>query len=410
MAKKSLYFLAILITTLLFCVSLAPSGAVFDLEIDREIEDLNKKIQIQKKQIETLQKKQKEYQAQITAKQNEQASLSNQLAIIENRLGKTELDIEETNLEIEKIGLEIRKVEIDSENLDKKIEIQKNHIANLLRVIYKQEQISTLETLLLNNSLSDFLNQIKYLEDANTQIGESVKELKNQKLLLEKNQAFLEEKGKEMLALRNRLAEKKDSLIYEQNQKANILDQTKSSEKEFQALLAKARAEQSQAQTDITKAENLIRQKLSQKERDRLESGDSTMDWPVTKNYVTATFHDPDYPYRKLIGEHSGIDIRAAQGSSLYAAADGYVAKVKSDGSKNYAYIMIIHANNLATVYGHVSAAYVSLDQYVTKGQLIGKTGGTPGTAGSGSFSTGPHLHFEVRKDGLPVNPLNYLP
>jgi murein DD-endopeptidase MepM/ murein hydrolase activator NlpD len=213
-----------------------------------------------------------------------------------------------------------------------------------------------------------------------------------------------------MVALRTRLAEKKDSLIYEQNQKANILDQTKSSEKEFQALLAKARAEQSQAQTDITKAENLIRQKLSQKERDRLESGDSTMDWPVTKNYVTATFHDPDYPYRKLIGEHSGIDIRAAQGSSLYAAADGYVAKVKSDGSKNYAYIMIIHADNLATVYGHVSAAYVSLDQYVTKGQLIGKTGGTPGTAGSGSFSTGPHLHFEVRKDGLPVNPLNYLP
>ncbi len=410
MAKKGLYFLAILVTTLLFCISLSPSGAVFDLEIDREIEDLNNKIQIQKKQIETLQKKQREYQAQITAKQNEQASLSNQLAIIENRLGKTELDIEETNLEIEKIGLEIRKVEIDSENLDKKIEIHKNHIANLLRTIYKQEQISTLETLLLNNSLSDFLNQIKYLEDANNQIGESVKELKTQKLLLEKNQTFLEEKGKEMVALRTRLAEKKDSLIYEQNQKANILDQTKSSEKEFQALLAKARAEQSQAQTDITKAENLIRQKLSQKERDRLESGDSTMDWPVTKNYVTATFHDPDYPYRKLIGEHSGIDIRAAQGSSLYAAADGYVAKVKSDGSKNYAYIMIIHANNLATVYGHVSAAYVSLDQYVTKGQLIGKTGGTPGTAGSGSFSTGPHLHFEVRKDGLPVNPLNYLP
>ena len=175
-------------------------------------------------------------------------------------------------------------------------------------------------------------------------------------------------------------------------------------------MLARAKAEQSQAQAEIAGAENLIRKKMSEKDKQRLESGDSTIGWPVKKNYITASFHDPDYPYRKIIGEHSGVDIRAAQGSTLYAAADGYVAKVKSDGSKAYAYIMIIHGDNLATVYGHISAAYVEVDQYVTRGEVIGKTGGTPGTPGSGSFSSGPHLHFEVRKNGLPVNPANYLP
>lgn len=410
MYKKCLYFIAVLVISIFITSSLSPSGASFDNKIDQEIEDLNNRIHNQRKQIEELQRKQREYRAQITAKQNEQVSLSNQLAIIENRLGKTELDIEEANLEIEKIGLEIRKVEIDSENIDIKIELKKEHISNLLRAIYKQEQASTLETLLLNNSLSDFLNKIKYLEDANAQIGESVRELKAQKDLLERNQTILKEKGEELIVLRNRLAEKRDSLSYEQNQKTNILDQTKSSEKEFQALLAQARTEQRQAQTDISRAESLIRQKLSEKERDRLEGGDSTIAWPVAKNFVTATFHDPDYPFRRVIGEHSGIDIRAAQGSRMYAAADGYVAKVRADGSKRYAYIMIIHANNLSTVYGHISAAYVTVDQYVTKGQLIGKTGGTPGTTGAGRFSTGPHLHFEVRKNGIPVNPLNYLP
>ena len=112
----------------------------------------------------------------------------------------------------------------------------------------------------------------------------------------------------------------------------------------------------------------------------------------------------------KSIGEHSGIDIRAAQGTTLRAAAAGYVARVKYDGSTNYAYIMIIHADGFSTVYGHVSAVSVSQDDYVSSGQVIGKTGGTPRTAGAGAFSTGPHLHFEVRKDGIPVNPLDYLP
>ncbi|MDD2354010.1 MAG: peptidoglycan DD-metalloendopeptidase family protein [Patescibacteria group bacterium] len=410
--KKNYYKLALLVFVA-FTVSffsLKSLGAVSDYQLDREIESLNLKIQLQKKQIQTLQEKQKEYQEQIAAKRSEKVSLNNQLGIIENRLAKTELDIEETQLEIEKINLEIRKTEIDSENLDKKIGKQKEQIASLLRLIYKQEQVTTLEALLLNDSLSDFLNQIKYLQNTNEKLSLSVNELKGEKEKLEENKLSLENKNQEALKLKQKLEEKMDSLQYEQNQKENILIITQESEQEYQALLSRVKAEQNKAQAEINNAESLIRQKMSAKDKDKLESGDSTLTWPVTKNYITSTFHDPDYPYRKIIGEHSAIDIRAAQGSSLYAAADGYVAKVSFDGSKNYGYIMIIHGNNLATVYGHVSAVHVKVDQYVVKGQIIGKSGGTPGTPGSGSFSTGPHLHFEVRKNGIPVNPLNYLP
>ena len=121
------------------------------------------------------------------------------------------------------------------------------------------------------------------------------------------------------------------------------------------------------------------------------------------------TFHDPDYPYRNILGEHPGWDIRAKQGTTITAAADGYVAKTTFNGSKNYAYIMLIHGNGLATVYGHVSASYVVQDQYVTQGQPIGRTGAMPGSAGAGPFTTGPHLHFEVRLNGIPVDPAGYL-
>jgi murein DD-endopeptidase MepM/ murein hydrolase activator NlpD len=391
-------------------LSLAPLVFSKSGDFDAEIEALNLKIQNQKKQIDNLKAKQREYQAQIQAKQRDRISLSNQLSLLENRLAKAQLDIEEANLEIDKTNLEIQKIEVDSANLDEQIETQKQHIGNLLRLVYKQDQISTLEMILLNGSLAEFLNQAKYLEDTNKEIGQSVTDLKRDKERLDNNKLSLTEKNTELTTLKNKLEEKKNSLAYEQENKTFILEETRSSEKEYQNLLLQAKREQDQAAAEIASAERLIRQKMSQKDQQKLNNGNNTIAWPVPKNYIVSSFHDTDYPYRNIIGEHPAVDIRAKQGTTITAAADGYVAKVKFDGSRSYAYIMLIHGDGLATVYGHVSAVYVVTDQYVIQGQAIGRSGGTPGGAGSGGFTTGPHLHFEVRKDGLPVNPENYLP
>lgn len=379
-------------------------------DIDAQINDLNLRILSQKKQIEDLKARQQEYQEQIQLKQQEKASLSNQLEILEGRLAKAQVDIESANLEIDKTNLEIEKLEIDKENLDQKIEDQKIHIASLLRSLHKQDQASTLEILLLNNSLTEFLNQARYLEDANTELGRSVEELKQDKLSLEQSIIELDNKNEEMLALKKELEQKKESLAYEQANKNNLLTETKASEREYQNLIEAGKREQRQAEAAIASAEVLIRQKMSEKERQRLNDGNNTIAWPVPRNVITAQFRDKTYPYKNIIGDHSAVDIRAKQGTTISAAADGYVAKVKFDGTKNYAYIMIIHGDGLSTVYGHVSAVYVMADQYVKQGQAIGKSGGMPGGVGSGPFTTGPHLHFEVRLNGLPVDPERYLP
>ena len=403
--------LKIVIISLIFAalISAAPLAFSQSAGTDAEINDLNLKIQQQKQQLQAIQAQQQQYQAQITAKEKDRISLSNQLIILEDQLAKSQLDIDGVNLEMDETSLEIQKIIADGAALDQKIEQQKQHLADLLSLIYKQDQISPLEMLLLNNSLADFLNQAKYLSDTNQEIINSVESLKQSKAQLDQNKLDLDQKNKDLLALKAQLQDKKDSLSYEQANKNDLLTETKSSERTFQNLLQQARQQQQQTEADIASAEQLIRQKMSQQDQVRLNSN-STINWPVPQNVIITKFHDPDYPYRNLIGEHSGVDIRAKLGTTIMAAADGYVAKVKFDGTKNYAYIMLIHGNGLATVYGHVSAVYVQTDQYVTQGQPIGRTGGMPGGIGSGPFTTGPHLHFEVRLNGLPVDPMNYLP
>lgn len=377
--------------------------------VDQEINDLNQKIANQKKQLSDIQAKQKAYQAKIDATVKQKNNLSNQIAVIEGYISKTQLDVDSTNLQIDETGLEIKKIQLDIANLNDKIDTQKNHIADLLNLLNQRSQVSTLEMLLSNNSLADFLNQAKYLEEANQELLKSVGSLQLDKAQMDQSQSTLNDQNKQLLALKAKLTDKQAGLAYDQASKTDLLTETKSSEKQYEYLMQQAINAQRQAEADLSTAETALRQKMSQSQRNILNNGNNTISWPVPRNAIMTTFHDPDYPYRNILGEHPGWDIRAKQGTTITAAADGYVAKTTFNGSKNYAYIMLIHGNGLATVYGHVSASYVVQDQYVTQGQPIGRTGAMPGSAGAGPFTTGPHLHFEVRLNGIPVDPAGYL-
>ncbi len=377
--------------------------------LNREIKELNGDISDKKSDIKRLQEKQERYANAIKQKQQEKSSLNNQLAILDNRVAKSELDLELAQTEIERVNLEMRRTDEEINDTNEKIEQEKIKISNLLRVINKKDNTTSLEILLLNDSFAEFMNQIKYLDDMNSGIKESLENVKEFKRILDRKKEDLVKQGQDLAKLKEDLEKKKLALEAEKESKIAIIGQLTSSESEYQRLLEQSRKEQQNAAYEIADMERKAREKLAALENNKLVSNDNGFAWPVTKNTITAYFHDPDYPF-KAIFEHPAVDIRAAQGSTLRAVASGYVARVKDGGATGYSYIMLVHADGLSTVYGHVSSFAVAQDDYVAQGQIIGKTGGMPGTPGAGRLTTGPHLHFEVRLNGIPVDPLDYLP
>lgn len=122
---------------------------------------------------------------------------------------------------------------------------------------------------------------------------------------------------------------------------------------------------------------------------------------PVDASRVSSPFGMRYHPIRHRYMEHKGIDLAAPTGTPVYAPADGYVAMAQRYGGYGN-FIEIEHGGHIETRYGHLSGYAVAQGERVHKGELIGYVGAT-------GDATGPHLHYEVRIDGDPVNPMPYL-
>ena len=119
--------------------------------------------------------------------------------------------------------------------------------------------------------------------------------------------------------------------------------------------------------------------------------------WPV-KGYISSYFGYRYYPWK---GFHTGVDIKAKYGTPIKTSAGGTVKY--SGWIKGYGKAVIIeHGHNLSTLYGHLSKMAVKKGDQVFKDQLIGNIGNT-------GYTTGPHLHYEVRWAGKAINPVRYL-
>lgn len=122
---------------------------------------------------------------------------------------------------------------------------------------------------------------------------------------------------------------------------------------------------------------------------------------PVESYRMTSAYGYREDPFKGRRANHKGLDMAAPIGTPIYATADGIVGR--SQWVSGYGkYIEINHGGEIQTRYGHMSKLLVEANEYVKRGQMIGLMGST-------GRSTGSHLHYEVRIEGQPVNPMTFM-
>ncbi|MCC7357196.1 peptidoglycan DD-metalloendopeptidase family protein [Candidatus Uhrbacteria bacterium] len=408
MQKRQIFF-ALIIVCLLGQASWQ-SKAVFAQDstgMKGDVDQLDKQIKDKRSRVNELGSLIDKYQGRIDEQEKQQSTLENEVLILDTRITTKQLAIQQAKEELEALHLEILSLETNIAAQNDRMIRQKSLSSELVRRIDRAERVPMHEILLIEPSLSAFFDRLEENRRLQTDLMEALQRVKSIRQDLENSKSQRDKKRIALEDQKKRLRKEELALEAERNFKSSLASETKNKQSEFERVLYELQQQQQGTADDISKLESKLKDKLDSID-EALARGDVLLNWPVDPSKgITATFHDPTYPFRHLF-EHPGTDVRASVGTSVKSAAGGYVAWNKK-GRMYGNYTMVVHPGNMATVYAHLSKFTAKPDTYVERGDEIGLSGGRPGDPGAG-LSTGPHLHFEVRKNGIPVNPENYLP
>ncbi len=248
-----------------------------------------------------------------------------------------------------------------------------------------------------------FMNNLKQsindLEDMIVQLEDDVAKLESDKTKLESDKTDLETELSDLEQNRSEseaLSQQYNTEYY--NYSAAISD----FEARQEALSQEKKANAAEVEAYEQEIQRIIREAQMGSNQTYVEG---EWMWPVERNFHYITTYFGYDSWRG--GNHSGIDIGdgGINGTNVYASKAGTVIKTKTDYIPGYSYgmyVVIDHGDGYSTLYGHLSAIYVYEGQQLNQGDVVGAVGST-------GWSTGPHLHFEVRINGTAQDPFGYV-
>ena len=355
-------------------------------------------------EINAAEQKADELVEQKKAAESEKEALAEKLNTIISEMEDTQNKLTEKEAEVEAVENELVQARIDANNQYESMKVR-------IKFMYEGGNTQLMELLFDSENMGDFLNKAEYV----SKISEYDR---NELIKYQDTVKKVEEKEAQVQAEYEELSNLQEQLVNQQAEVQGLIDsnaaliediqsQIEANEETLQELREKA------AEAERIRQEQLAAAKAAE-ENSSSGGGGSSFTEPDSGNVVSGngyfTHPCPGYSYQSSyfgeirefeVGGHKGHDYAAPTGTPTYAAAAGTVVTAGYSPSAGN-WVVINHGNGLTTKYMHHSAICVTQGQYVEKGQQIGYVGST-------GQSTGPHLHFQVEENNVPVNPDKYL-
>lgn len=370
---------AISVALLFFMTIILPVYADEISDKKQQLEEVSRKINEQSQKLNTVKSKEKSIMGEVQNLEIDMQKTQSELEYISGRVDYLQSSLAITR---DEIGI-----------LEADLEKQNEALNQRLVFIYEEGDVSYLEVLLGAEDMQDFLTRYDLLNRILQQDRELIAAVQTKKDALGAKKDALEDQKLELEDNKQNQKKKQQVLDEKIDAKKDILKDVQKEKKAYEKALAELEASSRQL-------EAMIQQMQSKGDPDKVGTG--ALSWPVPgyKN-ITSDYGMRYHPILKVNKLHTGIDVGVPSGVNILAADSGTV--IYSGWMGGYGQVIVIdHGSGISTLYAHQSTLLVGNGKTVNKGDVIGKVGST-------GWSTGPHLHFEVRVNGTPVNPHSYI-
>jgi murein DD-endopeptidase MepM/ murein hydrolase activator NlpD len=257
--------------------------------------------------------------------------------------------------------------------------------------IYKKSQLRFIDSLIRSQSPTDYMDYLYFQRKVIDFDKKLLDTLKSQSEDIAKYGSSLEEETKRIEQITSKLKNIEEDIVYQQKKQKEILSKLRQETAMYESSERQLERESIKLVYKISE--------LSTGKNDNPESTGS-FSYPV-RAPITSPFGPRRHPIFGVRSMHSGIDLAAPYGTPIKASEGGVV--IYSGWYGGYGKVVILdHAKGFSTLYAHLSSTKVSVGARVKQGEVVGFEGST-------GYATGPHLHFEVREQGKPKNPVIYL-
>lgn len=343
--------------------------------------------------------------------EQEKTSISNKMEVLEQEINDLMVEISEvakkkSETETEKSDKEAELLRTGQELDDAIAQVEKRDelMQTRTRLMYTNGIVSYLDVLLSATSFTDFLDRFDAIQMILASDREILDQFKEDQKLVEQKKLEVEEQLASLQALYLKLEAQQTELINKESEKETLIAEYNKNLEQLDEHIEELEVISEEQEKLLMEIASRISKLNAEKNRIANPYSGGKLGMPIdSKHRVTSNFGVRVHPITGVKKAHNGIDFGAPSGTSIYAAEEGIV--ILSKYWSGYGNCVIIdHGNGLWTLYGHIKngGLLVSEGDSVKRGDKIALVGST-------GNSTGPHLHFEVRKNEVPVNPSSYL-